>query len=271
MENPGKKCRPPSAAGTFYPADHAELCRHVDELLAEARRVSLRPLALVVPHAGYQYSGPIAASAYVTLSTLSPKPTRVVLLGPAHTVDLRGLALPGCDAMASPLGEVPIDLEGVRAAEAFPQVVVSSQAHAAEHALEVQLPFLQRALGDFAVVPLVVGRASIREVEELVDALWGGPETLMIVSTDLSHYLPYETCRALDAKTAERILAFDTAHLEDEQACGAYALRGFLASAKARRLEGHLLDLRNSGDTAGDRSSVVGYGSFAFCARSLVK
>ena len=269
MEHSQRTVRPPAAAGTFYPANPGELKRHIDALLAEAKPVALRPQALVVPHAGYRYSGPIAASAYVMLSSLSPKPTRVVLLGPAHTVALRGLALPNCDAMESPLGEVPLDPDGARVAAALPQVVVSERAHEAEHSLEVQLPFLQRVLGDFALVPLVVGRASVDEVEEVIDALWGGPQTLIVISTDLSHYLPYDTCRALDAETAKRILSFDTANLDDDQACGAYALRGFLASAKKRRLEGHLLDLRNSGDTAGDRSRVVGYGSFAFSPRDL--
>jgi hypothetical protein len=167
--------------------------------------------------------------------------------------------------MASPLGEVPIDAAGVSVAAAFPQVVTSKLAHATEHALEVQLPFLQRVLGELAVVPLLVGRAAAEEVEEVVDALWVEPGTLLVVSTDLSHYLPYETCRALDAETAGRILAFDVLNLGDERACGMGGLRGFLAVAKKRRLEGHLLDLRNSGDTAGDRWRVVGYGAFAFC------
>lgn len=266
MEKPARTIRSPAVAGTFYPSAEGALIHQVDALLAQAKPARLEPRALIVPHAGYRYSGPVAASAYALLSNAARKPTRVVLLGPAHTVDLRGVALPGSEAMASPLGEVPIDAAGVSVAAAFPQVVTSKLAHATEHSLEVQLPFLQRVLGELSVVPLVVGRASAEEVEELVDALWVEPGTLLVVSTDLSHYLPYETGRALDAETAERILSFDVSELGDERACGMNGLRGFLAAAKKRRLEGHLLDLRNSGDTAGDRWRVVGYGAFAFCS-----
>jgi AmmeMemoRadiSam system protein B len=242
----------------------------VDELLSEARRAPLVPQALVVPHAGYGYSGPVAAAAYTLLSKLSPKPARVVLLGPAHHVALRGLALPDCEAMASPLGEVQIDRAGAQVAAAFSQVEISAAAHGAEHSLEVQLPFLQRVLGDFSLVPLVVGVARAREVQEVLDALWSGPLTLVVISTDLSHYHDSETCRALDEQTAQRILAFDVAHLGGERACGAHALGGFLLAAKERGLEGHLLELKNSGDTGGDRARVVGYGAFAFSAQRHV-
>lgn len=264
MKRTERTVRPPAVAGMFYPSNPAVLRGHLDTLLAEARREPLEPKALVVPHAGYRYSGAIAASAYVLLEESARKPGRVVLLGPAHTVDLEGLALPGCDAMATPLGEVPVDRDAVDELRELPQVVVSEAAHAREHSLEVQLPFLQRVLGAFRLVPLVVGRASPGEVEAVLERLWGGEETLVVVSSDLSHYLPYDVCRELDAETASRIVAFDAAHLDGERACGAQPLRGFLRSAKRHGLEGRLLDLRNSGDTAGDRSRVVGYGAFSF-------
>jgi len=228
-----------------------------------------RPKALIVPHAGYVYSGPIAARAYKLLMTgmtgmTGPKPRRVVLLGPAHTVAFRGLALPDASALATPLGQVRVDPEGARIAAALPQVLASSEAHAREHSLEVQIPFLQRVLGDdFTIVPLLVGHASATQVADVLDALWGDDDTLIVISTDLSHFLAYADARQLDATTAQRILDFDE-HLEPEQACGAYPLRGFLQAARRRRLVPRLLDLRSSGDTAGDRRRVVGYAAFAF-------
>lgn len=257
------KVRPAAVAGRFYPGDAASLAAEVDGMLAAATDArGPRPKALIVPHAGYVYSGPIAASAYRLLAG-HPLPKRVVLLGPAHYVPLRGLALPDATAVATPLGVIPLDVEGMRAAASHPQVVVSAEAHAREHSLEVQLPFLQRALGDFELVPLVVGHASPATVAEVLNRVWGDEDTLIVISTDLSHYLSYAEARALDEQTARQILAGDVG-FDGDQACGAHGVRGFLVAAKQRGLAPRLLDLRNSGDTAGDRSRVVGYASFAY-------
>jgi len=257
--------RAPAVAGSFYPGDAAKLRREVDELLAEApERGGPDGLkALIVPHAGYVYSGPVAATAYKLLGRAAARIRRVVLLGPAHRVAFAGLALPACDALATPLGTVPLDRDGVATARALPGVLESARAHAQEHSLEVQVPFLQRALGEFALVPLCVGDAGPDEVAAVLAALWGGEETLVLISSDLSHYLPYALARATDEQTAAAILA-KRAPLAPEQACGAYPVNGLLREAARRGLRGELLDLRNSGDTAGDKRQVVGYGAFAF-------
>lgn len=257
--------RPAAVAGRFYPGDATSLAAEVDEMLAgvAAAPAEPRPKALIVPHAGYVYSGPIAASAYKLLAG-HPRPKRVVMLGPAHFVPLRGLALPDATAVATPLGVVQVDPELAKIAAALPQVCVSAEAHAREHSLEVQLPFLQRALGEgFTVVPLVVGHASPQAVAEVLRALWGDEDTLIVISTDLSHYLPYADAKALDEATARQILAGDGG-FDGDQACGAHGVRGFLLAAREQRLTPRLLDLRNSGDTAGDRRRVVGYASFVY-------
>src|SRR6185369_39683 len=208
-------------------------------------------------------SGPIAASAFQALAAAAPQIERVVLLGPSHFVLLRGLGLPDSNHFATPLGEVRIEPEGAGAALRLPQVRVQPDAHTREHSLEVELPFLQVLLGDFALVPLVVGEAEPEEVAEVLDQLWGGPETLLIISSDLSHYLPYATAQAVDRETADAILAF-RGPLDPRQACGARPVNGLLLAAERRGMTSALLDLRNSGDTAGDRGRVVGYGAFAF-------
>lgn len=256
--------RPAAVAGRFYPGDAATLAAEVDALLAAAPAPSgPRPAALIVPHAGYVYSGPIAASAYRQLVGHPPH-RRVVMLGPCHFVGLRGLALPGVAAVETPLGSIDLDAALVARAAALPQVRVSVEAHAREHALEVQWPFLQRALGSpFTLVPLVVGEAAPAAVTAVIEALWADDDTLLVLSTDLSHYLPYAAARVLDEATARQILAGDDRFAGD-QACGAHGLRGFLAAARRRGLTPRLLDLRSSGDTAGDRRRVVGYASFAY-------
>jgi len=256
-----QKVRSAAVAGSFYPADRRALEASVDEMLGAATRRSGRPKALVVPHAGYVYSGPIAASAYAQLR--DPSPTRVVLLGPCHFEPLRGLALPGADILATPLGEVPVDAAAVATLAALPCVDTVPAAHRREHSLEVQLPFLQRVLPAFTVVPLVVGRVRDDEVAAVLGALWGGDETLVVISTDLSHYLPYEAARRIDDATARRVVACDP-DIDTDHACGSAGLRGLLQLARHRALSVVQLDLRNSGDTAGDRSRVVGYGAFAF-------
>ena len=257
--------RPAAVAGMFYPASMAELTRQVDELLAEAAggERAPAPKALIAPHAGYVYSGPIAASAYAQIRSQRGRIRRVVLLGPAHRVPVRGLALPGAQRFATPLGEVEIDTGSVATLRDLPQVVVSPSAHADEHSLEVQLPFLQRVLGGFSLLPLAVGDATADEVAEVLDRLWGGDETLIVVSSDLSHYLPYETARRIDRDTVDHLLSLD-GELDHERACGATPIGGLLLAARRRGLGAELLDLRNSGDTAGDRRRVVGYAAVAF-------
>lgn len=256
--------RPAAVAGAFYPGNAIQLARDVDCLLAEAHPPVVRPKALIAPHAGYVYSGPIAASAYAVVAAMRPLPTRVVLLGPSHHVGFKGLALPGARALATPLGLVPVDQELVERVRRFPFVGESQLAHKREHSLEVQLPFLQRALGAFTVLPLVVGHAAPQDVARVLDAVWGGEETLIVVSSDLSHYLSFDEARVLDAFTAQRINALDGTQLVSELACGAEPLRGLLVAAREHHLAVRQLDLRNSGETAGDRLRVVGYGAFAF-------
>ena len=264
--------RPPAVAGLFYAGEAGALQRELDDALAQARPVSPGepagpPKALIVPHAGYIYSGPVAASAYRRLDALRGRVCRVVLLGPCHRVPVRGLALPGVDAFATPLGQVPIDREAVAVLADLPQVVVSAAAHAREHSLEVQLPFLQRALDEFTLVPLAVGDATPAEVAEVLERLWGGDETLVLISSDLSHYHGYAEAQAIDGATVTAILGGAAGSaLDHEQACGATPIAGLLQVAHRRGLVPRLLDLRNSGDTAGDRSRVVGYAAIAFFA-----
>jgi AmmeMemoRadiSam system protein B len=247
----------------FYPAQEELLRNDIANMLAATTAQSWRPKALIVPHAGYIYAGSTAAAAYALLAPLRDQIRRVVLLGPAHRVLLRGIALPTTSAFSTPLGDVPIDAAAAEIALNSPRVHPSDVAHALEHSLEVQLPFLQTVLEDFSIVPLVVGNASAHEVAMVIDHLWGGAETLVIVSSDLSHYHAYTSALALDAATAAAVVALQplTSH---DQACGVTPLNGLLEVARRRGLQGHLLDLRNSGDTAGDKSRVVGYAAFAF-------
>lgn len=255
--------RPPAVAGMFYPGDAAVLRRDIDAMLDAAHPEPMTPKALIVPHAGYIYSGPVAASAYALLAPLRGRIERVVLLGPVHRVWVEGLALPGVEAFDTPLGRIPIDTAAMRSLAVLPQVEINDGAHAMEHSLEVHLPFLQAVLGEFRLVPLAVGGAGAREVAEVLETLWGGNETLIVVSSDLSHYLPYEQARRADAGTADAILHLRT-DLAGEQACGAHPVNGLLLAARHKGLSPRLLDLRNSGDTAGGRDQVVGYGAFAF-------
>jgi hypothetical protein len=255
--------RPPAVAGSFYPGNPTELATMVQGFLAAAGPPPLRPKALIAPHAGYIYSGPIAASAYALLQPLRASIKRVVLLGPVHRVWTPGLALPGVEAFDTPLGRVKLDQEAIAAIDGLKQVQVHPAAHAQEHSLEVHLPFLQTVLADFTLVPLAVGGASPEAVAEVLDHLWGGAETLIVVSSDLSHFLPYQNAQAVDRATVQAILDFNT-HLVGEQACGCHPINGMMLAARKYGLTPHLLDLRNSGDTAGDRNRVVGYASFAF-------
>jgi AmmeMemoRadiSam system protein B len=264
MTQPNTAIRPPAVAGLFYPGDRASLSRTLAQMLdAATPHGGNPPKALIAPHAGYIYSGPIAASAYALLKPLRDVVKRVVLLGPTHRVAVRGLALPASRQFATPLGTVDIDLGAIEQLRGLPQVGVSEEAHALEHSLEVHVPFLQTVLSDFKLVPLAVGHASPEEVAQVLDALWGGPETLIVVSSDMSHYLSYRDAQSIDRATAEAVLKLDT-HIDHEQACGATPVTGLALAARERGLKPELLDLRNSGDTAGDKSRVVGYASFAF-------
>jgi len=246
----------------FYPAETATLERAVSELLGEAPPGDVHAKAIIAPHAGYQYSGPTAAYAYRLLEHRRGSIRRVVLLGPAHRVHLQGMAVPSADAFKTPLGDVMIDTAAVKEVLDLPGMQVSDEAHADEHSLEVHLPFLQTVLDDFSLVPIVVGTCPAHEVEAALKVLWGGDETLIVVSSDLSHFHSYDNARKIDTNTTARIEARE-ATLQGEEACGAYALNGLMLAAKARGMQVRTLDVRNSGDTAGDRQRVVGYGAYA--------
>jgi AmmeMemoRadiSam system protein B len=255
--------RQPAVAGTFYEAGADRLRQHVTALLADAPCKSLPiPQALIVPHAGYIYSGATAAEAYRLLQPLAGKINRVLLFGPAHRVALQGVALPSVDAFATPLGDIPLDKDSIERACALPGVCLSDEAHREEHSLEVQLPFLQCVLEDFSLVPVVVGHCPAATVAAVMDALWGGPETLRVVSTDLSHFHAYEDAQERDALTCARLLAKEHS-LSGQDACGAYALNGLMSSEHGQSLDIDLINSCNSGDTAGTKQRVVGYGAFA--------
>jgi hypothetical protein len=267
MEVAMSTIRTPAVAGMFYPGNAAQLADDVRNYLSAVQTFDLNPKALIVPHAGYMYSGPIAATAYNTLLPYATRIKRVVLLGPTHRVTVSGLALPGVDAFDTPLGRVMLDAEAANAISQLPQVCISEQAHALEHSLEVQLPFLQTVLEDFTLLPLAVGTASAEEVAEVLEAVWGGDETLIVISSDLSHYLPYPTAQRVDKATAQSILDLQQPILHDH-ACGGTPISGLIVAARRHHLAAHLLDLRNSGDTSGSRDQVVGYGAFAFTSMS---
>ncbi|MBZ0071763.1 MAG: AmmeMemoRadiSam system protein B [Gammaproteobacteria bacterium] len=255
--------RPPAVAGQFYPADAEELRTLVNDLLQRVPVTGTAPKAVIVPHAGYVYSGPIAASAYARLQPLRGQITRVLLLGPAHRVAFHGLAASSAAAFRTPLGDVPLDTAAATALAQLPQVHTRDDAHALEHSLEVQLPFLQTVLDRFLLVPLVVGDASYAEVAAVLELLWGGPETLIVISSDLSHYHDYATAQRLDRATSAAIEALAPEHIDDGDACGHMPVGGLLQAARARGLHARTIDVRNSGDTAGPRDRVVGYGAYA--------
>jgi MEMO1 family protein len=250
-----RRVRQPAVAGTFYSRQRVALSNHVMSMLAATKSGVDMPNGTP--------SGATAALGYAHLLSGRKTIKRVVLLGPAHRVPVRGLALPGVDAFSTPLGDVEIDQIAVAALTPLRQVVVSPAAHAQEHALEVQLPFLQSVLDDFKLVPLVVGDATPAEVAQVIEMLWGGSETLIVISSDLSHFLPYNKAQSVDHETVESILNL-VGSVTHEQACGGTPINGLLLAAKHHQLRPHLLGLCNSGDTAGDKQRVVGYASFAF-------
>jgi len=256
--------RKPAVADQFYSGNAGELRATVATLLDAAQdRDTPAPKALIVPHAGYIYSGPVAASAYALLQPYRDQYQRVILLGPCHRVPVLGLALSSADVFRTPLGDVPLD-KSVLVKLDIPGVRVFDASHEDEHCLEVHLPFLQTMLGNFSVVPIVVGDAAPELVSRVLDVLWGGPETLIVVSSDLSHYLNYANACAIDAATCHAIENLDAEQINHRSACGATPLAGLLITAKRRDMEVTTLDLRNSGDTAGDKDVVVGYGAWMF-------
>ena len=266
--NTATAIRPPAVAGMFYPGDPSSLRDDLASCLAVPPAPTSVPAAsgllkaVIVPHAGYVYSGGTAGKAYALLAPLAGRIRRVVLLGPCHRVSVRGLAAPTVQAFATPLGSIPLDRAAISALADLPQLVASDAAHAQEHSLEVQLPFLQTVLGSFQLVPLAVGQTGAAEVAQVLDRLWGGPETLIVISSDLSHFHGYAEAQKIDHVTADHILALEQLTSFD-QACGALPINGLLAVARRRGLRIERIAQCNSGDTAGDKSRVVGYASFA--------
>ncbi len=255
--------RSAAVAGQFYPADAELLAQEIDSYLSRVDACEIAPKAIIAPHAGYVYSGPIAAAAYTCLAPFGEQISRVVLLGPSHHVYLRGIALCDADAYVTPFGPVPIDTDAQQLIADLPQVLFMNEAHEREHSLEVHLPFLQCVLGHFDLVPLVVGDCSPEDVSEVLDHLWGDKHTLIVVSTDLSHFHDYETAKCIDQETSNAIENLNFELIEPENACGCRALNGLLYNARSRSMQVTTLGLCNSGDTAGNKARVVGYGAYA--------
>ena len=259
--------RPPAVAGMFYPADPEELHGMVAQYLrdaADSASDSSPPKAIIAPHAGYVYSGPVAATAYARLQSVHDKIRRVVLLGPSHRIPLFGLAISSVDQFETPLGPVKLDRDAINSIADLPQVRRLDEAHSMEHSLEVHLPFLLEVLDDFKLVPLVVGDAQPAEVAEVLERLWGGPETLIVISSDLSHYHDYATAQRMDSATSKAIEKLQLEDIHSENACGCVPVSGLLHLARKKGLHAETIDLRNSGDTAGPKDKVVGYGAYVF-------
>lgn len=259
-----KNIRKPAVSGMFYPAERTKLHAMIQGFLEDAEVEGGQPKAIIAPHAGYIYSGPIAASAYARLLQGRETLRKVILLGPSHRVGFSGLAVSNARSFETPLGDVPLDKEAIAKILALPFVHAFDQAHQFEHSLEVHLPFLQEVLTDFELVPIVVGDAEPSEISAVLELLWGGPETVIVISSDLSHYHPYDEASRMDKATSNAIVNFDLEGIGFEDACGRLPVAGLLLSAKKHGLKPELLDLRNSGDTAGDKERVVGYGAYAF-------
>jgi AmmeMemoRadiSam system protein B len=260
--------RPAAVAGSFYPAEPGKLRAQIVHLLDDANRKldeqKSTPRAWILPHAGYVYSGPVAASGYARIAALRGTIERVVVVGPAHRVFVRGIAASSASAWATPLGDLPVDRASVDRALELPGVVTHDAAHASEHSVEVHLPFLREVLGEVPIAPFVVGAASPEEVARLLEAIHRNDKTLLVISSDLSHYLAYPVARNLDAETAQAVERLDPDAIGEDQACGRRGIQGLLLLAKKRGLVPSTIDLRSSGDTAGPRDEVVGYGTFAF-------
>lgn len=263
FERNSANIRPPAVAGQFYPGDPAELRRMIEGFLREVKHTDApKPKAVIAPHAGYVYSGPVAASAYARLMAARESIKRVVLIGPSHRARFDGLATTSTATWTTPLGAIPVDTAAIQQIRPLRQVCMLDQAHTFEHSLEVHLPFLQIVLADFKIVPLVVGKATGEEVAEVIERLWDGDETRFVISSDLSHYHDYATARELDAATARAIESLKPQDIGEEHACGRVPICGLLHSVQRHGLHAHTVDLRNSGDTAGPRDQVVGYGAW---------
>ena len=254
--------RQPAVAGTFYPANPQQLQQMINRLLDDVQNQTLAPKAIIAPHAGLIYSGAIAASAYSRLLQAHDTVTQVILVGPSHRVSFNGLAISKAESFSTPLGEIAVDFASVNKISSLPFVDYIEQAHIFEHCLEVQLPFLQTILDNFTIVPIVVGDASVEQVSSVLKMLWGGMETLIVISSDLSHYHDYKTAQIIDQKTSENIESLQYEALNSESACGKIPVSGLLALAREKSLSIKTIDLRNSGDTAGDKNRVVGYGAY---------
>ncbi len=253
--------RSPAVAGSFYPGNRKALITSIDAMLGNARSVAPCPKVIIAPHAGHIYSGPVAAMAYRRLEHRKQDITRVVLLGPSHHVGFRGIAVTGATSYATPLGEIPLATDAIQEVINLPETGFLDSAHDQEHSLEVHLPFLQRVLDEFKLVPLVVGDAGKEVVASVIDQLWGGPETLIVISSDLSHFHDYSTAQRIDTRTSHKITDLCD-NLTGEEACGCKPLNGLLYLARKKNLTVQQVDVRNSGDTAGTRDRVVGYGSY---------
>lgn len=254
--------RQPAVAGSFYPESPEQLHLMLDRFLNDAAIREKIPKAIIAPHAGYIYSGPIAASAYAGLKNAHDKITRVVLIGPSHRVAFRGLAVSRAETFTTPLGNVMVDQAAVQTVVKLPFVEYIEQAHTYEHSLEVHLPFLQEVLDNFKIVPIVAGEASPEQVSQVLDTLWGGDETLVVISSDLSHYHDYATAQQMDKSTSHTIEQLQYERLASGSACGKVPISGLLKLARKKMLSIKTVDLRNSGDTAGDKTRVVGYGAY---------
>ena len=263
--------RPPAVAGSFYPADADILRSEIDGLIGAALHTDIVqnkaiPKAIIVPHAGLMFSGSLAALGFATVRALKDTIKRILIIGPAHRMAFQGIALAKADGFATPLGNLRCDLGALQSALALPQVQILDDAHRLEHGLEIELPFIQRLFGektDIGIVPLLVGRCSPRQVHEVIEALWGGPETLIVISSDLSHFHDYDTAKSMDNHTRAMIEALDAENIGSNDACGALPVGGMLLSARKRGMQIKTLGMRNSGDVTGDKSRVVGYGAWA--------
>lgn len=258
------RVREPAVAGTFYPSDPQQLKTMLEGFIEPAPATANEPKAIIAPHAGYIYSGPVAATAYERLAMARAVIKRIVLLGPSHRVPFQGLASSSADYFSTPLGDIALDRAAIDELESLPQVQTLDEAHRMEHSLEVHLPFLQTILDDFKLVPIVVGDANPQEVGEVLEYLWDGPETRIVISSDLSHYENYATACRLDQATSQAIETLSPEKIGYHDACGRNPVNGLLEVARKHGLRARTVDLRNSGDTAGPRDRVVGYGAYVF-------
>jgi len=258
------KLRTAAVADQFYPADRGQLAAQVTDLLQNSNPYPIQPKALIVPHAGYVYSGRTAGLAFSLLKSSKNVINKIVILGPCHRVYLKGAAIPRCEFFETPLGNVPLDIDCLAKLSQFPQVSISEEAHILEHSIEVQLPFLQSIFSDFKLIPIVIGDISGQQLTEVINYLWGNEQTLIVVSSDLSHFLDYQSAIALDNQTTKAIESFQPDKISREAACGGEGIKALLNLAQKNHLHVKTLNQCNSADSIGDKNRVVGYGSYAF-------